>query len=74
MQAYADPHDPLNGSEHHSGRKCIEPGCDRPAGTAWSPFWCQPCNAVRMDRISASLNRCAFDEHAGTKRTPTPGG
>lgn len=50
-----DPSDQLNGSQHHTGKACIETGCDNPAGTAWSPFWCQPCNAKRMQRIGASL-------------------
>ena len=69
MQSYEDPHDPLNGPEHRSGGKCIEPGCDRPAGTAWSPFWCQPCNAVRMNRVSKSFADMA---HVYTTRSLTP--
>ncbi len=56
MEHYQDPNDPLNGPEHHTGSPCVEKGCDRPAGTAWSPYWCQLCNAARMDRISASLS------------------
>lgn len=52
---HADPEDPLNASSYHTGRPCIEKGCDRPAGTHWSPYWCQPCNSARMSRISASL-------------------
>lgn len=52
---YADPRDPFNDPSHLSGRTCIEKGCDRPAGTKWSPYWCQPCNAERMDRISKAL-------------------
>ena len=54
MERYQDPNDPLNGPAHHSGRLCDE-GCGRPAGTAWSPYWCQPCNAARMDRIGGFL-------------------
>lgn len=55
---YADPDYSGNGSEYHTGELCIE-GCGRPAGTAWSPHWCQPCNTARMDRISASLKEIA---------------
>lgn len=56
IKRHADPRDPLNAASYHTGKPCIEEGCDRPAGTHWSPLWCQPCNTVRMDRISASLN------------------
>lgn len=52
---YDDPQDPLNGPAYQTGKQCIE-GCGRPAGTAWSPYWCQPCNANRMGRISDSLS------------------
>lgn len=58
MAKCQDPNDPLNGPEHHTGKLCVE-GCGRPAGTAWSPHWCQPCNAERMDRISRNLRRMA---------------
>jgi len=53
---YADPGHPGNGPEHHTGEACVEEGCDRPAGTAWSPYWCQPHNAERIDRISRQLD------------------
>lgn len=52
---YRDASDPRNGSAYYTGKPCIERGCGRPAGTAWSPLWCHPCNVERMDRISASL-------------------
>ena len=55
MDRYQDPNDPLNGEEHQTGKPCIEK-CGRPAGTHWSPYWCQPCNAARMNRISSSLS------------------
>jgi hypothetical protein len=58
-ERYADPSDPLNGSKHHTGKPCI----------AWSKFWCQPCNAKRMDRISASLERVLY-EPDGVPSTP----
>jgi hypothetical protein len=60
-ERYDDPSDPHNGPQHHTGKPCIERGCNNPAGTAWSPFWCQPCNAKRMDRISASLDRVLYE-------------
>lgn len=50
-----DPSNPGNGFAHRTGKRCIEFGCDNPAGTAWSPYWCQPCNAARMQRITDSL-------------------
>jgi hypothetical protein len=55
MERYEDPGDEANSAIFHSGGPCIERGCERPAGTAWSPFWCQPCNAARMRRIGASM-------------------
>ncbi len=55
MERFEDPADPLNGPAHHTGKPCIEQGCNRPAGTRWSRFWCQPCNAARMRRIGSAL-------------------
>lgn len=54
MENYQDPDYEGNGPKYHTGKKCIE-GCGRPAGTAWSPYWCFECNKARMDRISKSL-------------------
>ena len=68
MADFRDPADPLNGPEYHTGKACIEKGCERPAGTHWSPFWCQPCNAARMDRISAALDK-ELDRHTNVHRT-----
>ena len=56
MDAYDDPNNELNGPKYHTGKTCIEPGCENPAGTAWSPHWCQPCNAKRMQTITEHLN------------------
>lgn len=53
---YRDPSDEHNGPKYHTGKPCIE-GCGRPAGTAWSPLWCQPCNAARMDGIGAQFDQ-----------------
>lgn len=52
MDAFEDPSDPGNGPEYHTGKPCIEAGCDRPAGTAWSPYWCFECNVKRIKRVS----------------------
>lgn len=56
LPRHADPNDPLNASSHHTGKPCIEKGCTRPAGTYWSPYWCQPCNSQRMARITKALD------------------
>ncbi len=42
-----------------SGRICIEPGCDRPAGTWWGPYWCPVHDKKRLDGISSSLDDIA---------------
>jgi hypothetical protein len=54
MERYNDPADTLNGAEYQTGEQCIE-GCGRPAGTAWSHLWCQPCNAKRLNNVSEGL-------------------
>jgi hypothetical protein len=48
---YDDPNDPGNGLQYHTGKKCIEPGCDKPAGTAWGPSRCFEHNVERINRI-----------------------
>jgi hypothetical protein len=55
VPAYKDPNHEGNGSKYLTGKLCIE-GCGRPAGTLWGPYWCRECNALRIDRISISLN------------------
>lgn len=52
---YHDPSHPGNAPSYHTGKSCVEEGCERPAGTAWSPWWCQPCNVERMDRIGRNF-------------------
>ena len=54
-QAYADVIHPGNGPAYWTGLACINNGCDRPAGTAWSYLWCFRCNVRRIDRITRSL-------------------
>lgn len=60
MERCEDPSDALNGPEYHTGKKCVEKGCNNPAGTHWSPLWCQPCNAKRLNRVTASLQIVAL--------------
>lgn len=52
---YKDPNHPLNSSKYHTGKHCIEKGCENPAGTNWSPFWCVEHNIERLDRITNTL-------------------
>lgn len=72
MKRYEDPNDPLNGPKYQTGKKCIEKGCDNPAGTHWSPFWCQACNAKRMARIGNSLAAMVI-QASGEVRAPSVG-
>ena len=37
-------------------RKCVEQGCDEPAGTRWSPYWCERHDKERRDRITEQLD------------------
>lgn len=67
IKPYQDPKHPYNGSEYHTGKECIEPGCHNPAGTAWSPFWCFDCNVKRIDRISRQLDEIA-ERYEGEER------
>lgn len=50
-----DPNHEWNSSRYHTGRECIADGCKNPAGTVWSLYWCQRCNAARLRRISEKL-------------------
>ena len=65
---HKDPNDPLNSVQHHTGKPCIERGCTRPAGTAWSPYWCQPCNADRLNHISNVLGQKLLRVQEGEHR------
>ena len=64
MIAFEDPDHAGNGPEHHTGEPCVEQGCERPAGTWWSPLWCHECNVVRMRRISRNLEGILADLEA----------
>ena len=55
MEAYEDKTHIANSDKYHTGRDCIEDGCQKPAGTHWSPHWCFDHNVERMKQISVSL-------------------
>ena len=66
LEPFDDPSHAWNSAVYHSGKQCIGgedallpamPRCDGKAGTAWSPHWCQPCNAKRIRRITKSLKK-----------------
>jgi hypothetical protein len=55
MSGYDDPLDPRNGAKYHTGKPCVEPGCEEPAGTAWSPHFCFKHNVERFNRIDKAF-------------------
>ena len=56
MEAYEDPNHVGNSSKFHTGKNCITPGCNNPAGTAWGKYWCMECNIKRIKTIDTSFN------------------
>jgi hypothetical protein len=46
-------------------------GCDRPAGTLWSPYWCFEHNVERIRRISRQLDEIAsaYERRCAEART-----
>ena len=66
---YADPSHPGNSPKHLTGKLCVERGCGKPAGTAWSPYWCMACNVKRFDRIDAGLERVMRELEAPGRET-----
>ena len=44
-----------NSDKYKTGNKCLMTGCNNPAGTAWSPFFCVDCNIDRMDKITLQM-------------------
>lgn len=49
-------------------RRCIGYGefdgtCTNAAGTRWSPYWCERCNALRLETITKSLNDLVDGKH-----------
>jgi hypothetical protein len=53
---FEDPNHPGNSSTYHTGKPCIEIGCDAPAGTGWSPYWCFEHNVERIQRIGGQID------------------
>jgi len=37
----------------NSKQRCIE--CNSEAGTKWTSYWCEDCDAIRRARIGAAL-------------------
>lgn len=56
---YKDPDDEGNSAKYRTGKRCINKGCNNPAGTAWSEHWCFECNVKRMDSIGEFLENAA---------------
>ncbi len=56
MKNYADPTHIGNNTGYHTGKACIEDGCNEPAGTLWGPYWCFKHNIKRIDRINKQFN------------------
>jgi hypothetical protein len=54
--AFEDPNHEGNSPSYHTGKPCIEKGCERPAGTWWSPHWCFEHNVERIKRISKQFD------------------
>jgi len=55
LQAFEDPNNEGNSAKYHTGKLCIEAGCNNPAGTAWSPYWCFEHNVKRIKHIGDQL-------------------
>ena len=62
MAGYDDPNHDGNSEKYLTGKLCIEPDCDQPAGTAWGPHWCFEHNVKRLNRIDEQ-----FTKMVGTK-------
>jgi hypothetical protein len=56
LQAFEDPFHEGNSPKHHTGKPCIEKGCEQPAGTWWSPHWCFEHNVERIKRITKQFD------------------
>lgn len=57
MKPAEDPAHEGNAPKYHTGKLCRVAGCERIAGTWWSPHWCQQHNAERLSRITRSLDK-----------------
>jgi hypothetical protein len=49
-------------------RKCVERGCNEPAGTKWSPHWCERHDAERRARITKQLEDLVAESERKPKR------
>lgn len=49
-----------------AGKPCHERGCEKEAGTWWTPHWCPDHDVKRQDRISAQLEKLQNDLRFGT--------
>lgn len=57
--------------------KCLgfgefERKCENEAGSAWGPYWCQRCDELRMNHISARFDE--IEERRVRPQTVTGGG
>jgi hypothetical protein len=68
MAGYDDPNHEGNSAKYHTGKLCIE-GCGRPAGTAWSPYWCFECNVERINRINEQFEQIT-KAFSGSQKAP----
>jgi hypothetical protein len=55
MLAFEDPNHEGNSPKYHTGKPCMTQGCDKPAGTWWSPYWCFEHNVERIKRIDTQF-------------------
>ena len=53
-------------------QRCID--CNNEAGTKWTSYWCEDCDAIRRARIEASLTEmlAKFQDHRLVKDDTTP--
>lgn len=42
----------------------FENNCTSVAGTRWSPYWCERCNALRLDYIAKQFEAMAAEGEA----------
>lgn len=59
LAAYEDPEHEGNSPKYRTGKTCVEPGCDKAAGTRWGPYWCFKHNVERIKRIDAKMSKLA---------------
>jgi len=74
IDAYEDPDHKGNSSKYHTGKPCIVPGCNKPAGTHWGPPWCFEHNVHRIKRIARDLENInrTFGPTSASTHPPNP--